>query len=187
MDFFDDIFSWEDKPTFEKAYAIANDAHKGQSRDEGTPYITHIDGVIDILKNELKIRSDMVLSVAALHDVLEDSDKYNYDILKNYFGEDIATAVKYLTKTEDQDIVTYLKTIDESPYSSWLMLVKLADRLHNMRCLKLIDNKDKKLRKYNETKKYFISYAKKYNDYLYNELNKALKALEPTVIHCNTF
>lgn len=50
MDFFDDIFAWGEKPTFEKAYAVANDAHKGQLRDEGSPYITHIDGVIDILK-----------------------------------------------------------------------------------------------------------------------------------------
>jgi len=178
MNFFDDIFAREEKTTFEKAYALANDAHKFQLRDEGSPYITHIDGIIEILKNELKIRGDMVLTVAALHDVLEDCDKYSYDNIKEYFGEDIANAVNLLTKSDGQDVGEYLKRIDDSEYSSWLMIVKLADRLHNLRYLKSTNNKDKIQRKSFETRKYFMDYAKRYNEYLYNQINKELEKLE---------
>ncbi|HHV97956.1 MAG TPA: HD domain-containing protein [Clostridiaceae bacterium] len=120
----------------------------------------------------------MVLTVAALHDVLEGCDKYSYDNIKEYFGEDIANAVNLLTKSDGQDVGEYLKRIDDSEYSSWLMIVKLADRLHNLRCLKSTNNKDKIQRKSLETRKYFIDYAKRYNEYLYNQISKELEKLE---------
>lgn len=162
---------------FDRAYAIAKDAHAEQLRDEGTPYITHIDGVIEILRKELNVRSDMILSVAAMHDVLEDSNKYTYSDLAKYFGEDIANAVQLLTKNDGQHVQDYLELIDNSEYASWLMLVKLADRLNNIRCLVYIDDSEKKDRKCKETRKYFMEYAKRHSEYIYKELDTALKLI----------
>lgn len=177
MDSVDEVFEWNDITQLDKAYAIAKDAHSGQLRDEGTPYITHIDGVLEVLRNELKVKSDMVLAVAAMHDVLEDSNKYSAADLTKYFGEDISKAVQLLTKKKGQDVQDYLKEIDESEYASWLMIVKLADRLNNIRCLAYINDPEKKARKCEETRQYFMEYTKKYSDYVYTELEKALKSV----------
>ncbi len=174
MGFYDDVFEWEDISLLDRAYAIANDAHDGQLRDEGTPYITHIDGVLDVLRNELDVKSDMVLAVAAMHDVIEDSDKYAFSDLVKYFGEDMAKDVQLLTKTNGQSVQDYLKSIDKSNSAAWLMLVKLADRLNNVRSLMHSVDPEKKSRKCKETRLYYMDYAKKYSQYLYNELDKAI-------------
>lgn len=162
----------------DKAYAVANDAHAGQLRDEGTPYITHIDGVLDILKTELKIKSDMVLSVAAMHDVLEDSKKYTAADLSKLFGPDISNAVQLLSKVDGQDVREYLELIENSEYVSWLMLIKLADRLNNIRSLVNVNDPEKKARKCEETRRYFMIYAEKYSGYIYKELDAALNIIE---------
>ena len=167
MEFYDDL---------EKAYSIAKEAHKGQLRDEGTPYITHIDGVIDILKNELGFNVDTMLAVAALHDVLEDS-KYTYEDLEKSMGKTITKAVKVLTKEKGHDFGEYMKNIAENENGSWTLIVKLADRLHNLRNLKLTKNPEKIKRKCEETKKYILDYAKS-NNYIYNEMLKSLNELE---------
>jgi GTP diphosphokinase / guanosine-3',5'-bis(diphosphate) 3'-diphosphatase len=100
--FWESVLGWDEMEVFSKAYKVAMDAHEGQERDEGTPYITHIDGVVDILTNELDIKLEMVLSVAILHDVLEDSDKYPYEKIKELFGANIANGVMLLTKKKGQ-------------------------------------------------------------------------------------
>ena len=179
--FMDDIHGWTEIKTFDKAYAIANDAHKGQLRDEGIPYISHIDGVLDILRNELKIRMDFILSVAAMHDVLEDSDKYSYQDLVKYFGTGMADDVMLLTKKEGQNVQEYLQEINNSKSAGYLMTVKLADRLNNIRCLGKIDDQEKKARKCAETRKYYMDYAKTTNSYIYTELEKALVNVEKDV------
>jgi (p)ppGpp synthase/HD superfamily hydrolase len=85
--------------------------------------------------------------------------------------------VQLLTKKNGQNVQEYLKAIDESEYSSWLVIVKLADRLNNVRCLAYINNPEKVARKCEETRQYFMDYAKKYSDYVYKELEKALKSV----------
>lgn len=177
-EFYNDVFGWNDIAYYDKAYAVAKDAHAGQLRDEGTPYINHIDGVLDILRNELRIRSDMYVSVAALHDVLEDSNKYDFDFISRNFNEDIANAVQLLTLKDGQKIDDYLLNITSSEYASWLIMIKLSDRLHNIRSLPLIADAEKKVRKCEETRIYYMKYAQKYSAYLYDELDKALKLVE---------
>lgn len=177
-EFWEDVFGWDDVEYFPKAYSLAADVHKEQKRDEGTPYITHIDGVLDILRNELGVNSDIILSVAALHDVLEDSDK-TYDDLKSMFNKHIADAVLLLTKQKGQDLEVYLKNIANSDFK-WLMKVKLADRLHNLRCLRLTKDRGKIDRKVKETKIYYMRYAKDY-EYIYEQFHEYIKQLEIAV------
>lgn len=178
MDIWNEMGKWDEIRYFPLAYKIAQDAHNGQLRDEGTPYIEHIDGVIRILKEELHINSDMILAIAALHDVLEDSDKYTYEDIVKAFGMHIANGCKLLKHEKGVDVGLYLTAIDSCDDMPWLMKVKLADRLHNVRSLHLSNNKAKILRKCIETKDYYLDYAKKHSPYLYNEIVKALNSLE---------
>ena len=170
-EFFKDLFSWHDQEDFPRAMDFVRDAHAGQIRDEGTPYIEHIEGVLKILKDEFHVRADTALSVAALHDVIEDTS-VTYEDLKNAFGPVIADAVLTLTKKDGQDTKAYLDNISNSDIS-WLMIIKLADRLHNLRTIKRTGNPEKIMRKCQETKEYYMSYAKAYPDIerkLMNEL-----------------
>lgn len=169
---------YEEITYYPLAYLIAQDAHKDQLRDEGAPYITHIDGVIEILKNELQIESDLILSVAALHDVLEDSKKYPYELLKHTFGITLADAVLLLTHDKTIDVGLYLTSIDQREDIPWLMKIKLADRLHNLRSLQKITDQAKIKNKCRETRKYYLSFAKKHSPYLFAEIQKYLEKLE---------
>lgn len=171
-------YKYEEVTYYSLAYLMAQDAHKGQLRDEGTPYITHIDGVIDILKKEMQIESDLILSAAALHDVLEDSNKYSYESLKETFGNILADAVLMLTHEKDTDVGMYLTAIDQHDDLPWLMKIKLADRLHNLRSLHKILDRDKIKRKCRETREYYLSFAKNNSTYIYNEMLKNLEILE---------
>lgn len=103
----------KDEEEFNKAYALAKEVHKYQFRDEGTPYISHIDGIIDIMKNELEDKNYRAWMVIALHDVLEDSNEITYKDLENLFGKYTAEEVQLLTKSKDISIETYLKNMEE--------------------------------------------------------------------------
>lgn len=172
QEFFNDLYGWVDMEHFSKALDIAKKAHAGQFRDEGKPYIAHIEGVVRILTDELDIQSDTVLSVAALHDVLEDSDMFTYENLKSEFGKTIAEGVLLLTKKDNQDMSIYMENINNAPGMSWLMLVKMADRIHNLRCLKYTNNPDKIRRKCQETRQHFLKYAESHTNI--NNINKMI-------------
>jgi GTP pyrophosphokinase len=158
-EFLKELYAWTDIELLPKAMAIAEKAHAGQFRDEGSPYIEHIKGVIKILQNEFDVQSDTVLSVAAMHDVLEDSDMFTYEDINNMFGKPIADGVLLLSKSDGQDIAEYMRAIKDAPGMSWLILVKLADRIHNLRSLKLTKNPDKIKRKCQETREHFLKYS----------------------------
>lgn len=100
--------------------------HAGQKRKEGIPYITHPAGVVKILIEE-GIEDQVTLSVAWLHDTLEDTvAKYAY--LKELFGIYIAYKVYILSRNVDRE--EYKLRIKNSDYTT--QLVKLADTLHNV-------------------------------------------------------
>lgn len=167
-----------DKELFIKAYEFAKEVHKEQYRDEGSPYITHIDGIIDILRNELNDMNYYKWTVVALHDVLEDSNT-TYEELKSMFGELIAMEVDLLTKRKSYDLGEYLKRMEEYEYSASIIKIKLADRLHNVRSLNhIIDNKAKVDRYIKETESYYLPLAQKYNELLYDKLVSELKNLK---------
>lgn len=124
-----------------KAYELAAKAHATQVRKSGEPYIIHPIGVVSILV-ELQM-DDKTLAAAFLHDVVEDTD-YKLDYIKEQFGAVVANLVDGVTKLgkieyiskEDRQIENYRKMFLAMARDIRVVLIKLADRLHNMRTMK---------------------------------------------------
>lgn len=124
-----------------KAFNIANEAHKGARRRSGDPYIMHPLAVARIVCNEIGLGSTSICC-ALLHDVVEDTD-YTVEDIKALFGEKIATIVDGLTKIStgmfDKNISmqaeNFRKLLLTMSEDIRVILIKIADRLHNMRTL----------------------------------------------------
>lgn len=123
-----------------KAFDIALDAHKDQRRKTGEPYIYHPIEVAKIVANEVGLGATSI-ACALLHDVIEDSE-YTYEDLNKIFGKTIADIVSGLTKISvmnQQNISVqsenYRKLLLTLSEDFRVILIKIADRLHNMRTL----------------------------------------------------
>ncbi|WKS94508.1 RelA/SpoT family protein [Riemerella columbina] len=123
-----------------KAFDVALDAHRDQRRKTGEPYIYHPIAVAKIVAEEIGLGATSI-ACALLHDVIEDSD-YTYEDIKKLFGEKIANIVNGLTKISvmnNQNISVqsenYRKLLLTLSEDFRVILVKIADRLHNMRTL----------------------------------------------------
>lgn len=134
-----------------KAFDIALDAHKDQRRKSGEPYIYHPIEVAKIVANEIGLGATSI-ACALLHDVIEDSE-YTYEDLAKIFGEKIASIVNGLTKIsvmnhhnisiQSENYRKLLLTLSED---FRVILIKIADRLHNMRTLdSMAPDKQKKI------------------------------------------
>lgn len=130
----------EQNKLIRKAFDIALDAHKDQRRKTGEPYIYHPIEVAKIVANEIGLGATSI-ACALLHDVIEDSE-YTYDHLKKIFGKNIADIVNGLTKISvmnQQNISVqsenYRKLLLTLSEDFRVILIKIADRLHNMRTL----------------------------------------------------
>ncbi|MDN5687333.1 MAG: bifunctional (p)ppGpp synthetase/guanosine-3',5'-bis(diphosphate) 3'-pyrophosphohydrolase [Brachybacterium sp.] len=125
----------------QRAYTVAERAHRGQSRKSGDPYITHPVSVATILA-ELGSPAEVV-AAALLHDTVEDTD-YSLDRLREDFGEVIAVMVDGVTKLdkvtygEAAQAETVRKMIVAMSRDVRVLLIKLADRLHNARTWKYV-------------------------------------------------
>ncbi len=129
-----------DKALMRKAFKVADEAHKGMRRKSGEPYILHPIAVAKIVNHEMGLGVKSICC-ALLHDVVEDSD-YTIEDIENMFGQKIASIVDGLTKIsgvfdsnssfQAENFRKMLLTLAEDVR---VILVKLADRLHNMRTL----------------------------------------------------
>lgn len=131
--------SAEDLQRIKDAFAFAADAHKDQKRNSGEPYITHPIAVARILAEELEMGANPVIA-AFLHDVVEDTP-HTVEEIRERFGDDVAFLVDVVTKRKKaryehtKQIDNYKQILDSVHYDVRALLVKLADRLHNMRTL----------------------------------------------------
>lgn len=123
------------------AYRLADEAHKGVLRSSGDPYISHPVAVAYILVDKFCMDTDTICA-ALLHDVVEDTD-IGLDIIQKKFGEDVARLVDGVTKIgqvplntrEEQQAENIRKILIAMSKDIRVIIIKLADRLHNMRTL----------------------------------------------------
>ncbi len=123
-----------------KAYNLANEAHEGQLRSSGDPYISHPIAVASILVDYC-MDTDTIVA-ALLHDVVEDTD-ISLEEIKKKFGDDVALMVDGVTKIgqvplntkEEQQAENIRKILMAMSKDIRVIIIKLADRLHNMRTL----------------------------------------------------
>jgi len=118
-----------------KAYLLASKSHEGQFRKSGEPYFSHCLAVFKILRDEWGIDQEEYLIAALLHDVVEDTNITLHE-LRMEFGDNVAELVEGVTKlSEGSDKDTLAKVLEKTYLNPGVAIVKLADRLHNMRTL----------------------------------------------------
>ena len=134
-----------------RAYELADAAHKGQKRVSGEDYIIHPLAVAKIL-TDLQI-DDITISAAILHDVVEDTT-HTLDEMRELFGDEVAMLIDGVTKLgriqykskEEQQLESYRKMFLAMAKDIRVIMIKLADRLHNMRTLKYMrEDKQKRI------------------------------------------
>ena len=150
--------------TLSKAYNFALKAHKNQKRDSGDPYLVHPVAVADIL-SDLKLDS-ATIATGLLHDTIEDTE-ITYQKVEEEFGKEVADLVDGVTKISELEgkiiqnskAENIRKLILATSKDIRVLLVKLADRLHNMRTLNSISSENKKKRISQETMEIYAPLA----------------------------
>lgn len=144
------------------AFEFAREAHSPQRRKSGEPYIIHPVNVARIVAEELELGVDPVIA-AFLHDVVEDTP-YTIEDIKEHFGDEVAFLVGVVTK-EKKDKYVQSKQVDNfrqilasMQYDVRALLIKLADRLHNMRTLSSM-RPDKQMKIAGETDYFYAPLA----------------------------
>ncbi len=182
--------SKEDISLIRKAFEFAADAHKGQRRKSGEPYIYHPIAVATIVANEIGLDTDSI-AAALLHDVIEDTD-YTFIDIEQLFGATIAKIVNGLTKIsrlkKDKDISiqaeNFRKMLLTLNDDVRVILIKIADRYHNMQTLQSM-REDKQVKIASETLFIYAPLAHRLGLYdIKTELeNLGLKYTEPEVYY----
>ncbi len=155
-----------DEDLLNRAYVFALKAHGAQVRASGDPYFSHPVEVAGILA-QLRLDSDSI-ATALLHDTVEDTS-VTLDDIENLFGGEIARLVDGVTKltklelqsTENPQAENFRKLLLAMSDDIRVLLVKLADRLHNMRTLHFIKNPEKRRRIANETQEIYAPLAER--------------------------
>lgn len=131
--------SLEDMNLITKAFNFAREAHREQHRKSGEPYIIHPIAVALIIAKELQLGAAPVCA-AFLHDVVEDTP-CTHEKIREMFGDDVAFLVRVVTKQQknkysmSKQLDNFKQMLDSMHYDVRAILIKLADRLHNMRTL----------------------------------------------------
>ena len=152
-----------DEKLITKAYNITRDSHKGQLRNSGESYFIHPVAVAEILA-ELQM-DDETICAGLMHDVLEDTSFTKEEMIKE-FGEEITELVDGVTKLtkmknqtkEENQIETIRKMVLAMANDIRVIIIKLADRLHNLRTLEYM-KREKQIDKANETLEIYVPLA----------------------------
>ena len=168
-----------------RAFVIARDAHEGQSRSSGEPYITHPVAVASIIA-EMRLDHEAVMA-ALLHDVIEDTP-YTEEQLKDEFGASVAEIVEGVSKLDklkfrtrqEAEVANFRKMILAMTKDIRVVLIKLADRTHNMRTLSAL-RPDKRRRIAKETLEIYAPLAHRLGiEHIKNELEDlGFEAMHP--------
>lgn len=154
-----------DQELFIEAYEFARDAHEGQLRKDGSPYIIHPIATVEIL-SQLKVDEDTLIA-ALLHDVPEDTARTVPEI-EEKFGARVAFLVEGITKLskvhyqndmESRQVESLKKLLIHTAKDPRVIMIKLADRLHNMRTLHFVDKVEKRRRISRETLEIYVPMA----------------------------
>ncbi len=152
----------EEVARIKDAYLFAKEAHKEQRRKSGEPYIMHPLAVARIVANELGLGANPIIA-AFLHDVAEDT-QYTIENIKERYGDDVAFLVNVVTKKKkkqyesSKQIDNYKQMLASLHYDIRALLIKLADRLHNMRTLSSM-RADKQMKIAGETDYFYAPLA----------------------------
>src|SRR5690606_8629428 len=168
-----------------EAYRLADEAHLGQFRSSGEPYITHPIAVTEICAG-WKLDADSLMA-ALLHDVIEDQDVSKHELAEK-FGTDVAEIVDGVSKLErlqfqtksQQQAESFRKMLLAMSKDVRVILIKLADRLHNMRTLDAV-SPEKRRRVAQETLEIYAPIAHRLGlNALFRELqDRCFKAIHP--------
>ena len=184
-----ETYKQDDVKIIKKAYNYADNLHANQKRDNGDPYIIHPLSVAYILA-EMHADTDTICA-ALLHDTLEDTNFTKEDITEN-FNQTVANLVDGVTKIsklnfstkQEQNFANTRKIITSVMNDVRIIIIKLADRLHNMRTL---EHKSAKKQQENalETMEIFVPFAYYIGAYrIKSELEDlSLKYLKPDIYH----
>ncbi|MDE5653421.1 MAG: HD domain-containing protein, partial [Muribaculaceae bacterium] len=154
--------SKEDVDRLKAAFEFAREAHSRQKRKSGEPYILHPIAVADIAASEINLDVNSVIT-AFLHDVVEDTP-HTIEEIQSLFGEDVAFLVKVLTKQKkdkyemSKQLDNFKQMLNSVQYDIRALLVKLSDRLHNMRTLSSMRT-DKQMKIAGETDYFYAPLA----------------------------
>ncbi len=154
--------SAEDMARVRSAYELAKDAHKNQRRKSGEPYIIHPIAVARIVAEELELGANPVIA-AFLHDVVEDTN-HTIEEVREQFGKDVSFLVAVVTKQKKESYVlskqvdNYRQILASVQFDIRAILLKLADRLHNMRTLESM-RPDKQMKIAGETDYFYAPLA----------------------------
>lgn len=190
----------EQRKTIRKAFVMAETAHHNMRRKSGEPYIFHPLAVATIVANEINLGTTSVVC-SLLHDVVEDTE-IKISTIKDFFGDTAATIIDGLTKIDDLEIdpdasiqaENFRKIFIAMANDVRVILIKLADRLHNMRTLEFMPE-EKRLKISSETSFFYVpiahrlglykikseleDYAMKYTDPIaYNQIATKIRTSE---------
>lgn len=177
------------KELITKAYNLAEEKHEGQFRSSGEPYFIHPVAVANILA-DLNMDDETIMA-GLLHDILEDTD-LSYDSMKEMFGEEITKLVDGVTKLkklsykskQENQAENLRKMVLAMSKDIRVVIVKLADRLHNMRTLEYM-NRNKQIEKATETLQIYAPLAHRLgiNTIKWELEDLSLRYLEPEIYY----
>ena len=175
-------------PLIRKAYEFADAAHKGQVRQSGEPYVEHCLEVAFILAEQHM--DSTTIAASLVHDVLEDTDA-TLEHMRREFGDEIADLVDgvskisamYYSSREEQQVEYFRKMLLSMAKDIRVILIKLADRLHNMRTLDHLPV-DKQKRISLETRDVYCPLAHRFG---INKVKVELEDLSLKYLHSETY